>query len=55
MHGLQLLTIFGVALAIAAAADAQEIDWKKVDAALGRQRVSPAMCIDTGFLGPICR
>ena len=36
MHGLKLLAIFGVALAIAGVADAQEIDWKKVDAALGR-------------------
>src|SRR5258707_8306514 len=36
MRVVQMLTIYGVALAIATAADAQEIDWTKVDAALGK-------------------
>jgi biotin operon repressor len=36
MRAVQMLTTCGVALAIATAANAQEIDWKKVDAALGR-------------------
>src|SRR6266446_4771262 len=36
MRAIQLLTTCGVALTIAAAANAQEIDWKKVDAALGK-------------------
>jgi Domain of Unknown Function (DUF1259) len=36
MRAVQMLTTCGVALTIAAGANAQEIDWKKVDAALGR-------------------
>src|SRR5436309_13710218 len=36
MRVVQMLTIYGVALTIAAAADAQAIDWTKVDAALGK-------------------
>ena len=36
MRAVQLLTTWAVALAIAAAANAQEIDWKKVDATMGR-------------------
>jgi hypothetical protein len=36
MRPVQMLTTCGVALTIATAANAQEIDWKKVDATLGR-------------------
>jgi len=36
MRAFQMLATCGVALAIAAAADAQEIDWKAVDTALGK-------------------
>ncbi len=36
MHAVQMLTICGVALTIATFTNAQEIDWKKVDAALGK-------------------
>ena len=36
MRVVQMFTIFGVALTIATATNAQEIDWKKVDAALGK-------------------
>jgi hypothetical protein len=36
MRAVQLLTTCAVALAIAAAANAQEIDWRKVDATMGR-------------------
>src|SRR5262245_24312926 len=36
MHSTRLLVMLGWALAIAASANAQEIDWKKVDATLGR-------------------
>ena len=36
MRAFQILATCGVALAIASAANAQEIDWKKVDTALGK-------------------
>src|SRR5438094_2324511 len=36
MRAFQILATCGVALAIATAANAQEIDWKKVDTALGK-------------------
>ena len=36
MHGFFLLAFSGLALALANVANAQEIDWKEVDAALGR-------------------
>jgi len=36
MRALQMLATCGVALALATAANAQEIDWKKVDTALGK-------------------
>jgi hypothetical protein len=36
MRIIQMLAICAVALAVATAADAQDIDWKKVDAALGK-------------------
>src|SRR5438876_734580 len=36
MRAVQMLTICGVALTIATTTYAQEIDWKKVDAALGK-------------------
>ena len=36
MHGFFLLAFSGFALAFANVANAQEIDWKEVDAALGR-------------------
>src|SRR6266487_1330442 len=36
MRAFQMLATCGVALAIATATDAQEIDWKKVDATLGK-------------------
>ena len=39
MRVVQMLTTYGVALTIATAATAQEIDWKKVDAALGKTAV----------------
>jgi len=36
MRALQMLATCGVALAIATAANAQDIDWKKVDTTLGK-------------------
>jgi Domain of Unknown Function (DUF1259) len=36
MRAVQMLATYGVALTIASTANAQEIDWKKVDAALGK-------------------
>ena len=39
MRVVQMLTICGVALAVATGANAQEIDWKKVDTALGKTAV----------------
>jgi hypothetical protein len=36
MRAVQMLTTCAVALAVAIAANAQEIDWKKVDAAIGK-------------------
>jgi hypothetical protein len=39
MRVVQMLTTYGVALTIATAATAREIDWKKVDAALGKTAV----------------
>src|SRR5204862_5251274 len=36
MRAFQILATCGVALATASAANAQEIDWKKVDTALGK-------------------
>src|SRR6202795_1904507 len=36
MRAVQMLATCGVALTIASTANAQEIDWKKVDAALGK-------------------
>jgi hypothetical protein len=36
MRAVQMLTTCGMALAVAIAANAQDIDWKKVDAALGK-------------------
>ena len=36
MRAFQMFATCGVALAIATAANAQEIDWKKVDTALGK-------------------
>src|SRR4030088_834134 len=43
MRAVPLLTICGLALTLASAAKAQEIDWKKVDEAFGR---SPAVAGD---------
>jgi hypothetical protein len=39
MHAAQLFTACGVALTIGTAANAQQIDWKKVDTALGKTGV----------------
>jgi hypothetical protein len=48
-----LITICGLALPFVTAANAQEIDWKKVDDAIGRGAAVAAMFIATTFRGPI--